>query len=458
MKCPYCGTVNPAGENFCIDCGGSLDPTTMAVQGAPSQSELHEPVTSGTGNTTTSTLVPSSRLQGGRYVVKKILGQGGMGAAVLAQDTRIANKEVVIKELISDKDDPEQRQEDVRNFKREVDTLAHLDHPLIPTVTDLFEESGRYYMVQEYAAGQNLEDYLEKNKKPMSEPEALTYASQVLDILDYLSRQHPPIVHRDIKPANIIVSSRDRRARLVDFGIARADALDTKRKQTTALGTPGYAPPEQYQGRADARSDLYALAATLHHILTNRDPADYPPFNYPPARTLNSAISPETERLLERALQMEISKRYQNAAAMKHDVDEILQQRFGAKENDSTYLLSGGLTGKRPMPRPSGASQPGSPASPYEQGYRPEPLPRAQQPGRQWAEPDPSGWRDGGQGQRQRQREWESRQRQMYAPPPPQYEQRPVGNSGNYMQTSFLLLVIVLAIIGFILYVLPYFG
>ena len=189
----------------------------------------------------------------------------------------------------------------------------------------------------------------------MPEKEALTYISQVLDILVSLSEQKPPIVHRDIKPANIIISSRDKRARLVDFGIARADEVkNAKRKQTTALGTPGYAPPEQYQGNADARSDIYALAATLHHLVTNRDPRNFPPFSYPPARSLNKQVSPELESILERALILDINKRYQSAAAIKHDIDDLLNNRFQTTNTTSSYLLhsSPGITTPATPPPP----------------------------------------------------------------------------------------------------------
>ena len=327
IKCPFCGTMNPVGEEFCENCGGELhaSPPASGVSAAPiapppspikpvnatpfTGSNTTGPTTFG-GSGGSGRLVPQASLQNGRYVVDKILGQGGMGTAVLAHDTRVSNKRVVIKELISDGTDPAQRQEDVRNFEREVETLANLDHPLIPTVTDSFQEGSRYYMVQEYAPGENLEDYMERTHKAMPEEEALTYISQVLAILVYLGQQKPPIVHRDIKPANIIISSKDKRARLVDFGIARADEIkNAKHKQTTALGTPGYAPPEQYQGNADPRSDLYALAATLHHLVTNRDPREYPPFVYPPARSLNPQVSPELERILEHALTVDINKR-----------------------------------------------------------------------------------------------------------------------------------------------------
>src|SRR5947207_1952027 len=195
-------------------------------------------------------------------------------------------------------------------------------------------------MVQEYVEGENLEEKLERANQPLRERDVLICASQILDILDYLSQQTPPIVHRDIKPANIIIGSRDKRAHLVDFGIARADvARNTKRKQTSALGTPGYAPPEQYQGNADPRSDLYALAATLHHLVTNRDPRNYAPFVYPPVRTLNLQLSPELEQALTRALTTDISHRYQSAAAMKQDIEEVLQKRYGTSGTLGHYTL-----------------------------------------------------------------------------------------------------------------------
>src|SRR5712691_3136409 len=206
MKCPFCGTDNPAGEMFCSNCGGYLDPAagnapTIAAT-VPSVSAPMSGPPSNPGTVTVSgvsgTLAPHARLQNGRYIVDKILGQGGMGAAVLARDTRVANKLVVIKELISENTDPRQRQDDVRNFEREVETLTAIDHPLVPTVTDSFQEGSHYYMVQEYAAGETLEHWMEREKKPMPEREALEYTSQALDILDYLSQMKPPLIHRDI--------------------------------------------------------------------------------------------------------------------------------------------------------------------------------------------------------------------------------------------------------------------
>src|SRR5713226_2725217 len=333
MECPYCKYENRDGVRYCSNCGKPLPSTNVTSTS-----------TTFTGTTIggiSRALNVGTNLQGGRYVVKQVLGEGGMGAALLATDKRLDNKLVVIKELISDNTDPEKFKEDERNFKQEVVTLAHLDHPLIPNVMDNFEEGSRYFMVQEYVEGENLEDRMDRLNQPMKEREVLLIASEVLDILDYLSQQTPPIVHRDIKPANIIISSKDKRAHLVDFGIARADvARNVRRKQTSALGTPGYAPPEQYQGNADPRSDLYALGATMHHLLTNRDPRNYPPFTYVPVRTLNAQLPPEVERVVARAVNNDVTQRYQSAAAMKRDVDDILLKRFGVSGNISSYTLS----------------------------------------------------------------------------------------------------------------------
>src|ERR1700753_897446 len=127
MKCPYCGRELRDNVQFCGTCGNKVNSPLIS---APSNNKI----------TQSSPLDAGSRLQGDRYIVSRILGQGGMGAALLATEIRLDNKLVVIKELISDSIDQTQRLEDVRNFKREVATLAHIDHPLVPNVTDHFQE------------------------------------------------------------------------------------------------------------------------------------------------------------------------------------------------------------------------------------------------------------------------------------------------------------------------------
>src|SRR6266516_1131573 len=407
MECPYCNAENRDGVHFCSNCGKPLTPTITASS-----------TSTGSANTNSRTLTPGSRLQGGRYIIKKMLGQGGMGAAMLATDIRLDSKSVVLKELISDNTDPARLQEDVRNFKSEVATLAHLDHPLIPNVTDHFQEGSRYFMVQEYAEGENLEERMDRVNQPMKEREALGYASAVLDILDYLAQETPPIVHRDIKPANIIIGNKDKRAHLVDFGIARADVTrNAQRKQTSALGTPGYAPPEQYQGNADPRSDLYALGATMHHLLTNRDPRNYAPFSYPPVRTLNPQVSAETESLISKAVNNDSTQRYQSAMAMKSDVDVILLKRFGVTGNTGSYTL--GTSG--PMVAAGAASTIpyANPATYANQPTQVQQSPLTPLP------PTPPTYQSGG----------------MYIQPPKQ-------RRGSNVGRNFLLFVIVIVLLG----------
>jgi serine/threonine protein kinase len=373
-------------------------------------------------------------LQGGRYVIKQVLGEGGMGAALLATDKRLDSKLVVIKELIADSNDPAKMREDELNFKREVVTLAHLDHPLIPNVTDNFDENGRFFMVQEYVEGENLEARLDRLNAPMNEREVLICASEILDVLDYLSQQTPPIVHRDIKPANIIISSKDKKAHLVDFGIARADvARNAKRKQTSALGTPGYAPPEQYQGNADPRSDLYALGATLHHLLTNRDPRGYQPFNYPPVRTFNPQLSPEIESVLTRALHNDITQRYQSASAMKSDIDQILYKRFGISSGTLSGYTPSGTMAALTLPG-SGSSPLNTPTyvntapSPYSNAHTPLPPSSNQQPSPYAHMQTPP---------------------LLYAPPPPPNTLR---TRQSHAGRNLLLIVLVLLILGVVIY------
>jgi serine/threonine protein kinase len=202
--------------------------------------------------------------------------------------------------------DEDEREEGRAWFRREATTLANLHHDLIPQIYDYFIEHGRYYLALEYIDGENLEDLLARKGRPgLPERMVLNLAAAICEVLIYLHSQTPPLIFRDLKPANIMITHGGN-VRLVDFGIARSfSAL----RGVSMVGTPGYAPIEQYHGLADALSDLYSLAATMHHLLTGSDPRVAPPFTHKPARTLVPGISRATERLLEGALHKEPADR-----------------------------------------------------------------------------------------------------------------------------------------------------
>jgi serine/threonine protein kinase len=257
-------------------------------------------------------------MRGGAYRILEPLGRGGMGALYLAADTGAFDRQCVVKELLDyyDPTDPEEASKAQTRFETEARLLAGLSHPGIPRIYSYFTEAGRHYIVMEYIEGETLEravshvDAVGKAvaARPLSAEEVARHAIRICQVLEYLVGRPTPVIHHDIKPANLIVDQTSKEVRLVDFGTAQtrtpwATRARLGQGESSSFGTQGYAAPEQFQGHSEPRSDVYALAATVYHLLTDDDPSEHP-FQYshldtlpePLANALGRALRPEVRR------------------------------------------------------------------------------------------------------------------------------------------------------------------
>jgi eukaryotic-like serine/threonine-protein kinase len=248
-------------------------------------------------------LQPGDRLRD-RYTIIGLIGSGGMGTVYLADDNRLEGRQCAIKEIILQTNLSEGVMQNVRKqFHQEASTLARLDHPGLPKVSDYFSVDDRDYLVMDFVAGPNLLEVTNSARREgrfLEEEEVLGWADQICDTLTYLHSRQPPVLHRDIKPANLKLTP-EGRVKLVDFGLVKP--MDPNDPSTlTGLqgaGSLPYAPLEQYVdylGHTDARSDLYALGATIYHLLTGNVPASAQerfivPESLPSPEIINSDIS-----------------------------------------------------------------------------------------------------------------------------------------------------------------------
>jgi outer membrane protein assembly factor BamB len=276
-----------------------------------------------------SSLQAGATLQN-RYLIEGVLGVGGMGSVYRARDMRFPNvkKIVAVKEILNLVGDPSMREMIIKTFEREANTLATLDHPAIPKIYDYFNQGDRSFLVQEFIEGKDLENYLNETPGMLGEDLVVEWALQLCDVLWYLhSHQPEPIIFRDMKPSNVMLDHHSR-IRLIDFGIARPFTAGQK---GTMIGTEGYSPPEQYRGEASPAGDIYALGATLHHLLTKQDPRIEPPFSFAerPIRKTNPAITAEFEAIINTALNYTPADRFTNAKAMKEALLSLRKARTG---------------------------------------------------------------------------------------------------------------------------------
>lgn len=271
-----------------------------------------------------------------RYLITQLAGRGGMSAIYLALDMKMNRRRVAIKEMSQENLDDEERKEAMARFEQEAHLLGTLQHPNLPRIYDAFGAGGRSFLVMDYIDGKTLLQLLQEAGQPLSVDQVLHYADQLCDVLAYLHQQNPPIIFRDLKPTNVMVTQ-EGRVYLIDFGIARF-FKEGQPQDTMVLGSPGYAPPEQHgSGQTNQRSDLYALGATLHCCLTNRDPynADNR-FSFAPVRQFNPQVPPELDLLVMRMLALDEDQRPASAFEVKQALARIRQQIW--RQNSSAHI------------------------------------------------------------------------------------------------------------------------
>jgi serine/threonine-protein kinase len=260
----------------------------------------------------------------GRYKIRKVIGQGGMGCIYLADDLRLEGRQCALKEVENDRSMPPDLVREARDqFLREATVLARLDHPNLPKVSDFFSVGVRDYLVMDFVPGKDLRTLMIEARQGgafLTENEVLNWANQLADALQYLHDQNPPILHRDIKPSNLKLTPSGL-LKLVDFGLVKLLApgevtITVLQGQGTAL----YTPIEQYggdSGHTTVQSDIYAFGATLYHLLTSKPPMNarerfLDPGGFVLPRQINPGVSARTERAILWAMSLHPDERPEN--------------------------------------------------------------------------------------------------------------------------------------------------
>jgi ATP/maltotriose-dependent transcriptional regulator MalT/predicted Ser/Thr protein kinase len=322
--CSSCGRENRHGARFCAGCGTQLSIPDAHAQQAPAVgSTAARGVAKTAPGAATTVLKPGDILgRDGRYRIDRLLDKGGFGETYVAIDTALERRCVVKRALASPDWSAADQLRVFDNFQREAELLVTLNspgHPNIPEIYEYLPES--QCLIMKYIEGRSLAHTLKQHGGPLPEAEALRYIRDACWALVYMHGGSKPVLHRDIKPSNILLGA-DGRVWLIDFGLSKAipiSVVSADSQNSHGSGTPGYTPVEQWRGQVEPRSDVYALAATLHTLLTAYQPAgdraglvagllgQQDPL--PPARQLNPLIRPTTEQLVRRAMAFDITSR-----------------------------------------------------------------------------------------------------------------------------------------------------
>jgi len=263
-----------------------------------------------------------------RYVVGQVISDKGVSRIYKGKNKQ-SNKEVAIKELILESFIlPDLKKQVMEQFQIEVKILLTLLHPNLPRFEDYFEADGRRYMVMEYIEGEKLEEYIIKKKDLIDQNQALTWALELCNVLEYLHTRKPkPIIFRSLCPENIIIT-KDGKLKLIDFGISKIFDPQDSTLAIAKTADRHYSPVEQTVGRTDERTDIYSLGATLYFILTKKPPLESAHRTItkkplPSPKAINRKVSTIFERIIFRATESDPDKRFQNISEIKNGLKKL---------------------------------------------------------------------------------------------------------------------------------------
>lgn len=278
----------------------------------------------------------------GKYEILKEIGHGGMSTVYLAMDKNL-NKQWAVKEIRKNGNDANDLSV-VNSLQAEADLMKKLDHPALPRIVDIINDAETICIIMDYIEGETLEKIIsEYGAQP--EETVIGWAMQLCDALQYLHSQKPPIIYRDMKPANVMLNP-EGNLKVIDFGIAR-EYKEKSLADTTTLGTRGYCPPEQYGKQTDARSDIYALGMTMHHLLTGQDPR-LPGYEYASIRQYRSELSGSLERIVDKCVAIDPENRYQSCSELmyalqnrEHDEEQYIKKQ---KRKLRSFIAASAMT------------------------------------------------------------------------------------------------------------------
>ena len=309
LYCSMCGAANKDDAAQCFACG-----RTLAADAASPE----------TTSPATNALIQQ------RYRILSQVGQGGFGAVYKAMDTRLGGRVLALKEMNTSALGTRDVQEATDAFQREALLLAGLSHTNLPHIYDQFSEEGRWYLVMDFIAGETLDVYLQRTGGKLPIDEVLTIGIELCNVLNYLHTRQPPIIFRDLKPANVMRTA-DGQLFLIDFGIARYFKPGQAR-DTIALGSPGFAAPEQYgKAQTTPRADIYSLGVMLHSMLSGIDPAETP-FHFDPLDSLPPTYA-DLESLIMQMLEINANNRPSSIATIKTALRQIHMQQVGGRSS-----------------------------------------------------------------------------------------------------------------------------